>query len=346
MPYSGKEDNQFMERVVFAHLGRRTRRTRAGPGTGFDNGVVSIGGGRVMILTSDPVSVIPSFGMKQSAWLSVHLVASDYVTSGCDPEYAVFTYNFPAAMSRVDREDYVREIGGECGRLGITIAGGHSGSYPGAGFTVIGSGTMLGFAREGEYVTPAMARVGDSVLMTKGAAIEATISLATSFPKTVEASIGADLAAAAMGMTPLCSVVADARSARKAGLGRAGVSSMHDATEGGVLGALGEMAAASRKQFTVHPERVPVAPQSRAVCKVFGLDPLRTMGEGALLITCDPTAVARLRRELKHSGVECSEIGEVGEGEGVVAKAGGKAAKIVPGPDMYWAAYAKAARAS
>jgi len=340
----GKEDIPFMEKAVFAHLGRRSDRTRVGPGTGFDNGVVSVGGGRVMILTSDPVSAIPSFGMKRSAWLSVHLIASDYTTAGCDPELALFTYNFPAEMTRGEREEYIGAIGEECDRLGVTIAGGHSGSYPGGGFTVIGSGTMLGFADEGAYVTPAMAKTGDSIVMTKRAGIEATISLATAFPRTVEMKAGVHAAAAARKMVALCSTVADARAARKVGLGTGGVSSMHDATEGGVLGALAEMASASRKQFVVLPERVPVATATRAVCKAFGLDPLATMGEGALLITCDPSAVPRLRRGLRASNIECAEVGRVREGEGLLVRSGAKARRFVAGRDRYWEAYAEGVR--
>jgi hydrogenase maturation factor len=296
-----------------------------------------------MILTVDPVSIIPAFGMRLSAWLSVHLIASDYTTSGCDPEYATFTYNFPEETTGGEREEYVRAIGEECDELGVTIAGGHTGSYPGAGFTVIGSGTMLGFGDEGGYVAPSMAQAGDVVLMTKHAAIEATVSLATSFPEFVERRIGSRLARKARSGVRLCSTVADARAARGAGLGRGGVSSMHDATEGGVLGALGEMAAASRKRFVVNPLRIPVAPEGRAVCKAFGLDPLLTMGEGALLITCGHSAAPDLIRSLARTGVGAAEIGTVREGSGLLAEwDDGRRARVPFGPDRYWDAYARA----
>jgi hydrogenase maturation factor len=296
-----------------------------------------------MILTVDPVSVIPAFGVKLSAWLSVHLIASDYTTSGCDPQYATFTYNFPGELSERDREEYVMAIGEECDNLGVTIAGGHTGSYPGAGFTVIGSGTMLGFGREGEYVAPSMARVGDTVLMTKHAAIEATVSLATAFPEFVERRIGARLARKARSGSRLCSTVADARAAREVGLGLGGVSSMHDATEGGVLGALGEMAEASKKQFVVNLSGIPVAPEGKAVCSAFGLDPLRTMGEGALLITCAPEAIRRLTRLLARAAVGAAEIGKVREGSGLVAEwEDGRMAAVSPTSDGYWDAYARA----
>jgi len=316
---------------------------KLGPGTGLDNGVVSIGRGRVMILTADPVSAIPGFGMRLSAWLSVHLIASDYTTSGNDPEYAMFTYNFPEAMSKADREEYVKSVGMECDSLGVAIAGGHTGSYPGSGLTVIGSGSMLGFAREKEFVDPSMAKPGDAIVMTKHAAIEATCSLAMSFPAFVESKVGATYAKRARDEVWLCSTVADARAARGVGIGARGVTSMHDATEGGVLGALNEMALASGKRFVIRPYMIPVTPESRAVCEAFGLNPLCTMGEGALLITCLPEKVPALRRALRRAGAECAELGSVEKGQGLVMRdARGKAHPFALNGDAYWAAYSSA----
>lgn len=333
-----------MERVVYDALGRPSRSVVVGPGVGLDNGVVSIGKGRVMVVTVDPVSAIPAIGMKLSAWLSVHLVASDLATSGVDPKLAVFSYNFPPAMAPSEREVYVRSIGAECGRLGISIVAGHTGTYPGGGFTVIGSGTMLGFAAPGGYVTPSMAQIGDAVLMTKSAAIEATASLALSFPRFVEGRVGRRLAARARALVRACSTVSDARAARKPGIGRRGVTSMHDATEGGVLGALGEMAAASGKQFAVDARMIPVSAEASAVCSAFGLDPLSTMGEGAMLITCRPGTVGAVARALASEGIDVRQVGDVKKGTGLrVTDGPGKARCYAPEKDRYWSAYEESA---
>jgi len=339
----GKEDPKFMRRVVYTSLGKRSVGVKVGPGIGLDNGVVSIGRGRVMILTVDPMSAIPGFGMRLSAWMSVHLIASDYTTSGNDPEYATFTYNFPAEMSGADREEYIRSVGTECEALGVAIVGGHTGSYPGSGLTVIGSGSMLGLAPKSAYLAPSMARAGDTILMTKHAAIEATCSLATSFPAFVESRAGAVHAKRARAQVRLCSTVTDARAARGIGIGARGISSMHDATEGGVLGALYEMTIASEMRFVVRTDGIPVTPEGRAVCDAFGLDPLRTMGEGALLITCLPEKVPSLRRALSRSGVASAEIGEVERGQGLVmVDSRGHGRAFAPGADDYWKAYSRA----
>jgi len=342
MGFAGKEGPRFMG-AVYASLGRPSRRVDVGPGWGLDNAVVSVGQGRVMIVTVDPVSVIPEFGIKLSGWLSVHLIASDYTASGVDPEFATFSYNFPPEMSGPEKESFIRAVGSECEKLGVAIVGGNTGSYPGAGFTVIGTGSMFGLADDSGYVAPSMARAGDAVLMTKHAAIEATGWLALSFRGFLEGKVGAGTAARARGLIRSCSTVEDARVARKAGVGSEAVTSMHDATEGGVLGALEEMAIASRHAFEVEPGRIPVPRTTAEVCAAFGLDPLTTMGEGALLLTCRRAVVPELARLMSRAQIPITEIGRVRRGEGLHLLGSGRRSKrFVRGPDAYWGAYARA----
>ncbi|MGD0478109.1 MAG: AIR synthase-related protein [Nitrososphaerales archaeon] len=339
----GKADPEFMKEVVYASLGKKSRRLVIRPRKGSDNAVIAIGGGRIMILTVDPVSIIPSLGMELSGWLSVHLIASDYTTSGLRPEYATFSFNFPSGLSDADREEYVRSTGEECRKLGITIAAGHTGSYPGAGFTVVGAGSMFGFGRLGGFVDPSMARPGDAILMTKQAGIEATASLALSFPRHVEAKVGRLRASRAKKLIRSCSTVTDAFTAARIGLGRGGITSMHDATEGGVLGGLEEMAYASESAFHVDEGRIYVSEEVGAVCRAFGLDPLGTLSEGTLLMTCNPNRLDDVKDEFAGSGIPIREIGSVRVGAGLwTTKGDGRPKRIKPRVDGYWAAYGDA----
>ena len=343
MSYSGKAGPDFMEKVVYANLGVKSRGLVIGPKRGSDNAVVALSGKRVMILTVDPVSIIPSIGMKLSAWMSVHLIASDYTTSGLRPEYATFSFNFPSELNDADREEYVRATGEECRRLGITIAAGHTGSYPGAGFTVVGAGSMFGFGRRGGYVDPSMARPGDAILMTKQAGIEATASLALSFPRHLERKVGRLVASKARKLIRSCSTVADALTAARIGLGREGITSMHDATEGGVLGGLEEMASASGTAFQVDESGIYASDEVIAVCGAFGLNPLSSLSEGTLLMTCNPEKLGDLRKEFDGSEIPIRKIGSVRDGAGLwVTKRGKRPKRIKPEADRYWAAYGEA----
>jgi len=341
----GKADEEFLEGVVYQSLGAARQDVLVGPRRGVDNAVVRIDHSRVMILTTDPISIIPSLGMETSAWLSAHLIASDFATSSRAPEFASFEYNIPRELSEADKAAYITAMGRVCGSLGVSIVAGHTGTYPGAGFTVIGGGTMFGFADENEYLDPSMSGIGDVLLMTKGSAIEATATLANTFPSYLEERIGSRLAANARQYTRLCTTVRDALIASSVGIGAEGVTSMHDATEGGVLGGLSEMAHASGNAFLVHEELIHVSEEARLTCLAFAIDPLVSLSEGTLLLTCREGRVGEVRRKLRRNGIPAFAIGKVaGRGSGLwSARKRGKVARLLPKRDRYWVAYARSA---
>jgi hydrogenase expression/formation protein HypE len=341
----GKVPREFLESVVFSNLGAKRSSVLVKPGHGLDNAVISLGGKKVLLVTSDPLSVIPSIGMEESGWLSVHLLASDLTTSGVSPQFAMLDLNLPPEMGLPAVGAYLKAMGDECKKLGIAIAGGHTGRYPGSGYTVVGGGTMFSIAERDAYVTPAMARTGDSVLITKGAAIGATAVLAHSFPETVREKAGTSMLRRAKSRLRDCSTVMDAQIAATSGL-RESVTSMHDATEGGVLGGLFELSSACGLPVFVRLDAIHVSEEAAAVCDAFGLDPLTTLSEGTLVITCRPAAVDSVMSALKRKGVEGFEVGRIGrqsEGKGLwVSSDGSKPEQQTPDPDGYWKAYSGA----
>jgi len=118
---------------------------------------------------------------------------------------------------------------------------------------------------------------------------------------------------------------------------------MHDATEGGVLGGLEEMAYASETAFHVGEGRISVSEEVGAVCGAFGLDPLESLSEGTLLVTCNPDVLDDVKGEFAGSGIPIQEIGSVEDGAGLwVTKGGGRPKRIKPGVDRYWAVYRNA----
>ncbi len=346
-PREGKVPREFLESSVFGSLGARRDELVVGPGHGLDNAVVSLGGGRALLLTSDPLTFIPALGAEWSARLTVDLLASDLSTSGVPPQFAMLDFNLPPGLDLRSAGAYLRAVGRECERLGVAIAGGHTGRYAGSGYTVVGGGTMLSVCDEDAYVTPAMACAGDSLVVTKGAAIGATAVLAGCFPEAVESRAGPGVLREARRRLRDCSTVADAAAASGVGL-RERVTSMHDATEGGVLGAASELSSACGLPVFVEAERVDVPEECAAVCGAFGLDPLTTLSEGTLLVTCKPGSVEDLRGALAGAGISSCEVGRVGareEGEGLwLSKRGSRPRRHAPAPDRYWEAYSRAAR--
>ena len=112
---------------------------------------------------------------------------------------------------------------------------------------MVGGATCMALGPADAYVTPTMARPGDRIVVTKGAAIEATALFAATFPTGSAAGVGADVVRRADALFEQMTVVPEARVAAAFGLRDRGVTSMHDATEGGVLGGLLEVAVGLRR---------------------------------------------------------------------------------------------------
>jgi len=103
------------------------------------------------------------------------------------------------------------------------------------------------------------------------------------------------------------SVVKEAMKAMEVG----GVHSMHDPTEGGVLNGIWEMAEASQKGVRIYKERIKVESETEAICEALEIDPLKTLGSGALLIAAELGKAEEVVATIKGMGIEASMIGEV-----------------------------------
>jgi hydrogenase maturation factor len=160
-------------------------------------------------------------------------------------------------------------------------------------------------------------REGDRLLLTKGLAIEGTGLIAREFGgRLTRAGIPAAVVTECADFLDRISVLDDARIA----VTFAGVSALHDVTEGGLATAVLELSAAGGCRLRVHMERIPVYPHTERLCEALGLDPLGLLGSGALLIACSPDDAGRLGEALKAAGIEATDIGEVvGAGQGVEA---------------------------
>jgi len=86
---------------------------------------------------------------------------------------------------------------------------------------------------------------------------------------------------------------------------------MHDATEGGIVTALHELAQASGVGLRIDRDRIAILPEGAAICGALGLDPLGTLASGALLMTLAPADAAIVIHALAREGIDGHFIGQV-----------------------------------
>src|SRR5690606_30673729 len=136
----------FFEDTILRNCGYRRPEVSTGPSFGVDVAVIDLPNGLAMALASDPLSLIPSLGLEESAWLSVYLMANDIATTGNLPMYAQFVLNLPGEFSKADFKTYWNHIHTICNKLGVAITGGHTGFIEGQNSTIAGGGTLINIA--------------------------------------------------------------------------------------------------------------------------------------------------------------------------------------------------------
>jgi len=342
----GKFPLDLMEKIVYPKLGIKSPHVLVGPGHGHDNAVVRVGCGQVLVVSADPLSVIPSLGLRDSAWLSVHLLASDLSTCGFPPRFMVVNFSLPPQMKDEEFEAYWDAFDKECKRLDVAILGGHTGRYVGSDYTIIGGGVMMTLAPENRYLASNMAKPGDFVIMTKGVAVAATGILARTFPETIGKAYGSSFLKKAQSHFYQFSVVEDALTAASVGLRDEGVTAMHDVTEGGLLGALYELSEAAKAGLDIELSNVIITEEAKLVCDLFHLDPYVTLSEGTLIVTVKPKKAREVLKALDSKRIKAEIIGKVmNQRHGRWVKKDGKREPLKkPQTDPYWEAYWKAHR--
>lgn len=119
---------------------------------------------------------------------------------------------------------------------------------------------------------------------------------------------------------------------------------MHDATEGGVIGGLFEIANASSVGMEID-ERLFIYPEEvKMVCEAFAIDPVSAIAEGSLLITGRPASSAKIIRNLYHAGIRASVIGEVKKNcrQRNLRRSDGRSVPLaIPEQDPFWPAFFK-----
>lgn len=340
----GKIDLPFFESAVFHHSGANRSEVLKGPAFGVDVSLVRLSHGLAMATTSDPLSLIPSLGLQESAWLSVHLMANDMATTGFAPQYGQFVLNLPATFSATDFKIYWQFIDRFCKNIGVSITGGHTGFIEGQNSTIAGGGTFTTIAPESRFRLSCFAEEGDVLLVTKQCALSSSAILALSFPETVKNRIGKDLYDRACGTFYQTSSLQDALLAVEGDDEKQEVTALHDVTEGGVLGAIYELAFASGLGVDVYYEKLPVGQVQDGICKVFDLDPRYCIGAGSMVIACKPDAVSAVIGRLLTQHIDCTTVGRLtAKNDGMnLRKETGTVPLVYQSVDPYWSAFFQA----
>jgi len=300
----------WLRKHVIPSLGYRSSNIVLSAGIGLDFGVIRVPAG-FLIVSSDPVTGVE----EQIGYYAVNVAANDVAVSGNRPRFMEVVVLLPEKKA----EDHLSKIMGQvhesASALGISILGGHTEVTPGLERPIIIC-TALAYARR--YVSSADAKDGDQIIMTKSAGLEGASIIARTVSKN-RLRLNPRLLRKAKNLITKISIVDEAEAAFKTGA----VHAMHDATEGGVLGATYEMSLASNLGFTIHEGAVPVAGGVHKICRSLKIDPLRLIASGSLLMAVPRQQVSRVIRAISKLNIDTAVIGEFGGSRRVLIRRSG-----------------------
>lgn len=286
---------------------RKVRRddVRIRSGVGEDCSVVEFGSYEC-ILSTDPITGADT----NSGKLAVHINCNDIASCGVEPIGILVTILAPEDTSLDEIKEVMKEIGEETQKLNIEILGGHTEITRAVNKMVI-SCTVIGKAPKGKAVATSGAKEGDDIIVTKQLCLEGTSIVVNDYKNKIKDILTEEEIEEAKNYTNYLSVVNEGIIS-----GNFGVNSMHDITEGGVLGALWEIAEASNMGFEVYKEKMPISSITQRICRECSIDPLRFISSGSMLITTKNGN--ELIEILKKEGIKATIIGKIIKGKGIL----------------------------
>lgn len=289
----GKLTNQQMEEILFRKIKRKRTETILGPAIGADCALADFGD-NYLVISADPITGTE----KGIGRLCVNICCNDIAAAGGEPVGMLVTMLIPPTGTIPQIEEIIDDLLSACEDNGIDLIGGHTEISSAVNRFVL-SGVSLGKRPKLPFLT---IKSGDRLVMSKTAGIEGTAIIAAEKREELQSTLSDAEIDEAIGWMKQTSVIAEGI------IGRENQAiMMHDATEGGVLGAVWEMAENLQMGIEIELNRIPVHKLTKKICNHFQLDPMRLISSGVMLF-----AVAdanKLIDELKLQGIPAVAIG-------------------------------------
>lgn len=297
----GKVPETILKRSVFKKLKVKRPEVLVHAGVGEDCAVLGPAEDAI-VLSTDPITGTA----KDIGKLAFHVTANDIASSGAELIGILLTIIFPPENSEEELKAIMEDITGLAEEYQVEILGGHTEVSEVVNQTLI-SVTGVGRIAKDKMITTGGLRPHQELVVTKWIGLEGSSILAKEKEEALKAVLPAELVETAKGFDNFLSVVPDSKVAMKVG-----VSAMHDVTEGGIFGALWEMASASGVGLEIDLKKIPIRQETIELCEALNINPYMLISSGSMLI--GTSRGHQLVEELGRVGIHAAVIGYATEG--------------------------------
>lgn len=303
----GKIPENILKRTILNQIHHRRKEVLVGPKVGEDCAVLDIDKDYQIVLSTDPITgTVNDIGT-----LAVHITANDIASNGAEIIGILLTILLPDKTEEISLKKMIREMEDVCKELNIEILGGHTEVTAAVNqpiVTVTGVGVI---PKEKTLIEPFCP--SKEIVMTKWAGLEGTaiiarekeMELGTKYPKSFIEN--------AKSFIQYISVVPEAKIAKEVGF-----IYMHDITEGGIFGALWEIAAALKSGLEVDLKKISLKQETIEICEFYHINPYLLISSGSMLIiTSHGNELVEI---LKRNNIMAAVIGKLIDGNDKIVR--------------------------
>lgn len=302
---NGKVSESVLKRSVLRQLKTKNENVICGAGVGDDCAIFALSDtAKLASCMQEGVICVPpeqTEGTGTDCISMSHLIQkciNNLAVSGANPFAVTIALILPETLEEPQLKAIMAEAEGVCkayaeaccdreeikdglDKAGIQIAGGQTrvSSAVNAPVAVV---TGYGKIVDNDYYTAVAAKSGQDIVISKWIGLEGTVRLARKYRQQLLSRYPAYLVEEAAGFDRYLSIVPEAATAMKSG-----VCAMHDASEGGIFGALWELAEGAGVGLTIDLKKLPLRQETVEVCECCNVNPYELQSGGSLVMTTE-----------------------------------------------------------
>ncbi len=299
----GKVSETVYKRSILKGLHHRVTEIYQNPGVGIDACVHRALGGVCPVTSAITLSGIK----KRIGVFALYRAINCLAAVNAVGKSVWINFLFPDWFSESDLKIAIKELDDTTAELEVGIAGIYAESVTGILKPTI-TISAYGEAKQGEWVTPKQIKLDMDIVMTNYTGTEGAIILAFEQEEKLLKRFTPSFVDQIQNLLKEISAIREAKIA-----GMCGVKAMHTIGEGGVFGALWEVAEAAELGLEVEVRKIPIRQETIEICEFFRINPYLIPSTGSLLMLTENGH--ELVEELKRKGCCATVIGRTTKGK-------------------------------
>ena len=295
---AGKLKESIFKRSVLKQLHKKNDRVMMGPAVGGDFGAISVTEDLSVVLASEPITLT-----KECIGSTAIIAAcNDVACSGAMPIGVSVTILLPTSCNEEELRGIMKDMNLACECCGVDIISGHTEVTRAVKEPLIVV-TAMGTIEKESMLHSSGVRAGMDIVATKWIGLEGTAILAKEKEAELCSRYARPFIDKAKTFSQMMSILPEAAVAVKSGAG-----AMHDVSEGGVFGALWELAESAGVGLEIDIKKIPIRQETVEICEYFDLNPYKLLSGGCLQIATEDGN--GLVMELEKAGISAVVIGK------------------------------------